>query len=45
MEWDLGPMRPEELDKAWSARRRYAVAIVGKFREGVEFARGEKGGR
>lgn len=44
LEWDLGPMKPEDLDKAWCARRRYAVAVVDKFREGVEHARKEKGG-
>lgn len=44
MEWDLSPMKPEDLDKAWCARRRYAVAVVEKFREGVEHARKEKGG-
>lgn len=44
LEWDLGPLTPSEYDKEWCARRKYAVAIVGEFRRGVEDAKREKGG-
>lgn len=35
LEWDLGPLSPEVHDKALSARRRAAVALVREYRAGV----------